>query len=156
MAPHTAPPHVTLTARSGRTSRAARGRTVRRGATALVACCSLLIAACGDDTPAGPTGPGPDVPEGAADATFVSLDAIPSEIEAAIADAAERLGVPEAEVAVAAAVRVTWADGSLGCPVDGVMYTQALVPGYLLTLEVEGRRYAYHGADGRSPFLCER
>ena len=134
----------------------ARRRAARHGATALIACCSLLLAACGGDAPSGPVGPGPEVPEGAADASFVSLDAIPEEIEAAIADAAERFGVPEEEVAVAAAVRVTWADGALGCPVDGVMYTQALVPGYLLTLEVEGRRHAYHGADGRAPFLCER
>ncbi len=30
---------------------------------------------------------------------------------------------------------VTWNDGSLGCPIEGKCYTQALVPGYLLWLE---------------------
>jgi hypothetical protein len=96
------------------------------------------------------------VPPGAAEATFVSLDAVPDEVEAAIADAAQRFGLPASEVAVAGALRVTWSDGALGCPEDGMMYTQALVPGYLLTLEVDGRRVDYHGADGQPPFLCER
>jgi hypothetical protein len=96
------------------------------------------------------------VPAGAAEASFVSLDAVPEAVEAAIADASERFGVPEEEVAVAGALRVTWSDGALGCPVDGTMYTQALVPGYLLTIEVAGQRVEYHGADGQAPFLCER
>ena len=118
-------------------------------------CCTLALAACGgaDDTPdqADPT-----PPSGASEASFVSLDALPDEIETAITDAAERFGVPEEKVAVAGALRVTWSDGSLGCPEPGTMYTQALVPGYLLTLEIAGERVEYHGADGGSPFLCER
>ena len=120
-----------------------------------VACCALMLVACGgsDD---GPTTDGPTPPDGAVEASLVSLDALPSEIEAAISDAAARFDIPEEEVAVAGALRVTWSDGSLGCPEPDTMYTQALVPGYLLTLEVAGERYAYHGADGDVPFLCER
>jgi hypothetical protein len=34
-------------------------------------------------------------------------------------------------------------------------YTQALIPGYRLVLEVAGRRIAYHGAGGEPPFPCE-
>lgn len=90
------------------------------------------------------------------EASLVSLDTLTDEVQAAIADAAQRFGVPEEEVAVAGALDVVWADGSLGCPEDGMAYTQALVEGYLLTLEVEGRRVAYHGEDGVAPFLCER
>ena len=120
-----------------------------------VACAALLITACGepDDEPASD---GPTPPDGAVEASLVSLDALPAEIEAAIADAAARFGVPEEEVAVAGALRVTWSDGSIGCPEPDTMYTQALVPGYQLTLEVAGERYAYHGQDGAMPFLCER
>ena len=128
-------------------------RDARRLVT--LACAALLLAACGgpDD---GPTTEGPPPPDGAVEASFVSLGDIPGVIEAAIADAAERFGVSEEEVAVAGALRVTWSDGSLGCPEPDTMYTQALVPGHLLTLEVAGQRYAYHAADGDTPFLCER
>jgi hypothetical protein len=116
--------------------------------------CALVLAACsGADTDA--AAPGPTPPPGAAEATLVALDALPDEVQAAIADAAARFSVPESEVAVAGALKVVWSDGSLGCPEDGMMYTQALVDGYLLTLEVDGQRVAYHGADGQPPFLCE-
>lgn len=50
---------------------------------------------------------------------------------------------------------VTWRDGSIGCPEPGMMYTQALVPGYLIQLRVDGELYNYHGRDGGDPFLCE-
>jgi hypothetical protein len=120
----------------------------------LVTSCVVVLSACGagEEAPAA----GPALPAGAAEASFVSLDALPDAVEVAIADAAERFGVPEDEVAVAGALRVTWSDGSLGCPEDGTMYTQALVPGYLLTIEVAGQRVEYHGAEGQPPFLCER
>jgi hypothetical protein len=127
-------------------------RTLRPRHLATVLSCALVLAACGGDA----DDVAPDVPPGAADASLVSLDAVPEVVEAAIADAAVRFGVPESQVAVAGALRVVWSDGALGCPEDGMMYTQALVDGYLLTLEVDGQRVAYHGADGQPPFLCER
>ena len=120
----------------------------------VAASCVLVLAACSGDG-ADDAAPAPTPPPGAAEATLVSLDALPAEVEAAIADAAVRFDVPESEVAVAGALRVVWSDGSLGCPEDGMMYTQALVDGYLLTLEVAGQRVEYHGADGDEPFLCE-
>jgi len=128
-------------------------RSRRLARTALAVGCAVVLSACGGDTA---DEPGPALPDGAAEATFVSLDAVPDQVQAAIADAAERFGVPESQVAVAGALRVVWSDGSLGCPEDGMMYTQALVDGYLLTLEVDGRRVDYHGENGRPPFLCER
>jgi hypothetical protein len=112
-----------------------------------------VLAACGGDDTNGPT---PAVPEGAVEASLLSLDAVTAEVEAAIADAAVRFDVAESEVAVAGALRVVWSDGSIGCPEEDTMYTQALVDGYLLTLEVGGQRVAYHGENGQAPFLCER
>ena len=121
----------------------------------------LLLAGCGGPDAAPPAAPAepsapaaPEPPPGASEASFVSLDALPDAVVAAIADASDRFGVPEAEVAVAGALRVVWSDGALGCPEDGTFSTQALVPGYLLTLEVEGRRVAYHGAEGGTPQFC--
>jgi len=129
---------------------------MRRTAVALG--CVLVLGACaGEDGASGGSLGGTAVapPDGATEATFVSLDALTDEVEAAIADASERFGVPEAEVAVAGALDVVWSDGSLGCPEPDMAYTQALVDGYLLTIEVGGRRVAYHGEDGGQPFLCE-
>lgn len=116
--------------------------------------CALALAACAADDATDPVA-GPTPPPGATEAALVTLDALPSEVQTAITDAAARFDVPESVVAVAGALKVVWADGSLGCPEDGMMYTQALVDGYRLTLEVNGERVEYHGADGRPPSLCE-
>jgi hypothetical protein len=116
---------------------------------------AVVLAACGGAADEPASGPPTTAPEGAVEATVVALDTLTVEVETALADAAVRFAIPEQEIAVAGALRVVWSDGSLGCPEDGVMYTQALVDGYLLTLEVAGDRVAYHGADGQPPFLCE-
>jgi len=74
---------------------------------------------------------------------------------AAIRDLAGRLNVGEAGITLVREVNVTWRDGSLGCPQEDTMYTQALVEGVLITLRVDGRNYEYHSGNGRPPFLCE-
>ena len=57
---------------------------------------------------------------------------------------AGELGVPYSELALlGSAERVTWADGSLGCPKPGFAYTQAMVPGYRFTF--------LHGTDADAP-----
>ena len=73
----------------------------------------------------------------------------------AIQDLSGRLGIPSGEVQAVSEKRVTWRDGSLGCPQKGMMYTQALVEGTLIVLRVEGRDYQYHSGQGRAPFYCE-
>ena len=78
----------------------------------------------------------------------VSEEVIASEpVQAAIADLAERESVEPDAVTVAGHQTVTWSDGSLGCPQPGMMYTQALVPGHLLVLEVDGQLFSYHSGD---------
>ena len=61
----------------------------------------------------------------------------------------------EEDIRVLSAVEVTWNDGSLGCPEPGMMYTQALVPGYRIVLESAGVAYDYHGAKTGKPRLCQ-
>jgi len=73
----------------------------------------------------------------------------------AVTDLAARLGVDESEIAVVSVEEVTWSDGSIGCPEPGMMYTQALVNGSLVILEVDGTRYEYHSGGGRDLFYCE-
>lgn len=77
-------------------------------------------------------------------------------LSAAISDLATRLGVDPGRIHVESRQEVTWRDGSLGCPKPGMRYTQALVNGYRIVLDCDGKSYAYHGAGGRLPFLCER
>lgn len=76
------------------------------------------------------------------------------QVRQAVADLSERLGVDGEAVTVAGFREVTWRDGSLGCPEPGMMYTQALVPGQQLVLEVDGQLHAYHAASGKEFRYC--
>lgn len=64
------------------------------------------------------------------------------------------MGVSAAAVALVSADRVIWADGSLGCPQPGVMYTMALVPGYRVQLHVNGAQLDYHVSQRGALSLC--
>lgn len=69
--------------------------------------------------------------------------------------ASDETGVPVDEISVVTAESVTWSDGSLGCPEPGMGYTQALVPGYRVVLDVAGEEIHYHaGSDGEF-FACD-
>jgi hypothetical protein len=72
-------------------------------------------------------------------------------VAAAIADAADRAGVAPAAVTVAGWTPVTWSDGSLGCPQEGMGYTQVQVDGQLLVLQVDTALFQYHSRGG-GPF----
>ncbi len=70
---------------------------------------------------------------------------VPAEVLNAMQqDLVARLSTGDANISVVVAEAVTWNDGSLGCPEPGRMYTQAIVPGYRVVLELAGQRYSYH------------
>jgi hypothetical protein len=75
-------------------------------------------------------------------------------IEAARLDAAHAAGAPPEAFALKAAEPVTWRDGSLGCPRDGVLYTQALVPGYRIVLALGNVEFLYHTGRLGRPVRC--
>lgn len=77
-------------------------------------------------------------------------------VDAATADLADRLDVTAEEIAFVLFERVTWPDGSLGCPKPGMMYTQALVEGSRTLLTFDGVEYPYHAGRDDRPFLCEQ
>lgn len=56
-------------------------------------------------------------------------------VRSARAAAARHTGLAPEAHAVISADSVTWSDGSLGCPAPGMMYTQALVPGFRVRLQ---------------------
>lgn len=126
----------------------------------LIATLALVLVACGTPTDGGagstttttkPTSTTTTLP--ATSTTTTPWDS--PEVVAAMADLAARLGVPVADVTLEHTAEVTWRDGAIGCPEEGMAYTQALVPGYQIILEVDGEQYHYHGADGRDPRFCE-
>ena len=73
----------------------------------------------------------------------------------AINELAYRLNVLSDEIQAIRTENVTWRDGSLGCPQEGMMYTQALVPGALIVLGSGAVEYEYHSGGSRGPFYCE-
>lgn len=49
-----------------------------------------------------------------------------------------------------------WPDASLGCPKPGMMYAQAITPGYQITFEHDGSSYAVHAnSDASRMTSCE-
>ncbi len=64
-------------------------------------------------------------------------------------------GVTPSEIKVVNVEKGEWSDGSLGCPEEGKTYTQAVVPGYKITLEAKGEQFEYHtNEDGAQIALC--
>lgn len=76
-------------------------------------------------------------------------------LDALVEQASEETGVAADEIEVLAAEAVTWSDGSLGCPEEGMAYTQALVPGFRVMLEVAGERIEYHAGSDGAFFPCD-
>jgi hypothetical protein len=62
-------------------------------------------------------------------------------------------GAPLADLELVEARAVTWNDGSLGCPEPGQFYTQALVDGYWVVIEVAGETFDFRvGSNGEFKF----
>ncbi|MFV0407518.1 MAG: hypothetical protein ACK5LN_11995 [Propioniciclava sp.] len=77
----------------------------------------------------------------------------PAQLDAVRNDLTER-GVDPAEMQVLSADRVMWSDGSWGCPQPGMGYTQALVEGSRIVVEVAGQSYDYRFGSGDGFRLC--
>jgi hypothetical protein len=76
-------------------------------------------------------------------------------VTAAKQDAVAR-GAPAQAITVQSAQRVTWRDGSLGCPEPQMQYTQALVPGWRVILRAGDATYDYHATANGHLILCPR
>jgi hypothetical protein len=115
----------------------------------------VVVAACatgGASPTAGSSSPSD--PSGGPQASAGTLPA--SIIDPIVADAAGRLGVDPSSVKIVAAETQTFSDGSLGCPRPGEMYTQALVDGYQVIVEANGRQLDYRGSGPGRFKLCEQ
>ena len=130
----------------------------------LVSALALLVAACAVPAESGEevtTAPAPDTTTPTTVALEEPVSSTPSVDQlipvavAARVDLASRLDVSENDIQITSLAAGTWRDGSLGCPEEGMSYTQALVNGTRVTLVYDGTVYSYHlGGDG-DIFLCE-
>ena len=75
-------------------------------------------------------------------------------VQIALADAARRRQLTPSTLQVALAEAVTWPDGSLGCPQPGMLYTQALVPGYRIRILAGNETLEYHASQRGQPVYC--
>ncbi|MEZ4681133.1 MAG: hypothetical protein R2932_43660 [Caldilineaceae bacterium] len=92
----------------------------------------------GQSAPAAPTSPG----------------AIASPDAQAIADLAAQLNISPQEITLVRMQEVDWPSGALGCPQPDMRYTQVVVNGTFIQLQVGDQLYNYHSGGGRPPFLC--
>jgi hypothetical protein len=126
---------------------------------------ALLLAACaggaGDptETDADATDtrrPDPETPEMTTPHDGGTNGGVPQQmLDDVIDQASNEIGVPVDEITVVTAEEVTWSDGSIGCPEPGMVYTQALVPGYRVVLDVAGDEINFHAAQDGEFFICD-
>jgi hypothetical protein len=77
------------------------------------------------------------------------------QVQQAMADLADRLGIDASAITVVRVEEVTWPDGSLGCPQPDMQYMQMLVNGIFIQLQVDDQTYNYHGGGAAAPRLCQ-
>jgi len=120
----------------------------------------LTVTACSQESVEPPVG---DTPvsgkssqrlNGNSTSTLADGETTDQKISGAVADLAVRIGVEVETITVRQARAVNWGSSAMGCPEEGMSYTQAIVPGMLLFLEADGTLYRYHGRIGRSLFYC--
>jgi hypothetical protein len=77
-------------------------------------------------------------------------------VDAALRDAAAHLGVSATDLKVDQAESREWGDSSLGCPKPGLMYSQIVTPGFVITISGAGKQLEYHSdTRGRVVVLCQ-
>jgi demethoxyubiquinone hydroxylase (CLK1/Coq7/Cat5 family) len=92
---------------------------------------ALMFASCAPQAPMDEETPAPTQPP---------MEYTPAE-RAAITALSETLSLPAEQITLISTEAVTWPDGCLGVHRAGVMCTQALVPGYRMILEADGKQY---------------
>jgi hypothetical protein len=99
----------------------------------------LMLAACAPQLPADE----PMVVVVEPTPTQIPEDLTPAQL-AAVSALSETLSLPTDQITIFSTEAVTWPNGCLGVQGVGVMCTQALVEGFRIILEAEGKQYEFH------------
>lgn len=124
-------------------------------ALALASCATGAPMTPGERPPFRTTAPGPIAPGTTAPGPSGAPSEVPAARWAAIVDDLAARGVT-GTAALVSAERVTFSDGSLGCPTPGHSYTQAIVEGMRVIVQADGMPWDYRFGNGDRPRLCER
>ena len=81
-------------------------------------------------------------------------ESLTQQVSGAVADLAARTKIAADAIVVSEARVVKWGSGAIGCPKEGMNYTQAIVPGILVILEADGVLYRYHGRSEAELVYC--
>jgi hypothetical protein len=76
-------------------------------------------------------------------------------IEKAKQDLAQRQALQATAISLVNSYEMLWPDASLGCPQPDMVYTQAQVPGYLITLKAGDKQFEYHTDKDQTVIYCE-
>lgn len=77
------------------------------------------------------------------------------DVALAKAELAKKLGIAEGEITVEKVEKVEWRNSALGCPQEGKVYLQVIIPGHVVVLKAQGKTYEYHTGNGQA-ITCER
>lgn len=94
-------------------------------------------------------------PAGSGSAAAGAPEGIPDPVWAGVLeDLATRVGDGVVDPTVVSATPMEFSDGSWDCPEEGMSYTQAIVDGYRVVVEVNGEEFDYR-SDGSSVRFCD-
>jgi hypothetical protein len=112
---------------------------------------SMVVSAC-TVQPSEKTLASPVQPQAKTGDNMTATNPLEIATQKTLADASRRTGVDVSALKVVSAERVTWSDGSMGCPAPGMAYTQALIDGYRIRIQASKALLHYHG--GAEPRFC--
>ncbi len=75
-------------------------------------------------------------------------------MEAVVLNLTRYLNAPAGAFSVVSTEAVTWPNGGLGCPEEGMAYAEVMVEGSRITLEADGQTFTYHTSGAGEFVLC--
>ena len=134
--------------------------TIRKGVQMSMLAVIFSCAACSEQNEKPPAGEKSDLAEKttqmdkSVESRTSTGETLDQQVAGAISDLATRTGVASSAITINKASVVEWGSSALGCPKEGMNYTQAIVPGVLLILESDDVLYRYHGRSDSKLSYC--